>query len=126
MQVGNCPKAISSNYTVAFLDFNQAFSIHFLRCRFSTIDELKSFALSLEGVDDAEPVSLQSSDGSSIVSIYTLPAKALVIFLGLTKLSNPLQFPRPQKYVFAHKVAKFILNNYNLSQFSFILVFLPW
>ena len=35
-------------------------------CRFSTVDELKSFALSLEGVDDAEPVSLESSDGSSI------------------------------------------------------------
>ena len=59
---------------MVFLTFNPqsalyAFSIPFFLGRFSTIGELKSFALSLEGVDDAEPVSLQSSDGSSIVSI---------------------------------------------------------
>ena len=39
-----------------------------IHCRFSTIDDLKAFVLSLEGVDVGEPVVIQSSNGDSVVS----------------------------------------------------------
>ena len=38
-------------------------------CRFSTIDDLKSFVTSLEGVVAVESVAIQSSDGDIIVSV---------------------------------------------------------
>ena len=49
-------------------------------CRFSTIDDLKAFALSLEGVDVGEPVVIQSSNGDSVVSYTKLVWISLVGF----------------------------------------------
>ena len=48
--------------------------------RFSTIDDLKAFALSLEGVDGGEPVGVQTSDGDSIVR-YTKFVWIIIVYV---------------------------------------------
>ena len=56
-------------------------------CRFSTIDDLKAFVLSLEGVDVGEPVAIQSSDGDSIVS-YTKLIVSIIVYIFLLILDQ--------------------------------------
>ena len=62
------PRQFDSN----LLTLNPQFDISCDLCRFSTVDDLKSFVMSLEGVDVGEPVSIESSDGDAVVSIKTL------------------------------------------------------